>query len=75
MEIGNRVRVIKRMPCGFNNVAVNDLGTIVDVGCDLVYVVLDKYKGMRTEDYLFLFKDGSYQFAKDQLEVIEDGTI
>lgn len=71
MNSGTRIRVIKKLPCDFNYISIGDTGTVVEEGADLVWARLDKHIGMNIDAFPYLYRDGTYQFGKDQLEVIE----
>lgn len=70
MKIGEKVRVISINQMNKGQVSVGDEGKIVDLGCDLVFVLLNKYVNANIMENPYLFRDRSYQLGKNQVEVI-----
>lgn len=70
MKLGDNVRVTAINQMNKGQVSVGDEGKIIDLGCDLVFVLFDKFVNVDTSEFPFLFRDGSYQLGKNQVEVI-----
>lgn len=70
MKLGDKVRVTVINQMNKGRVAVGDEGKVVDLGSDLVFVLLNKYVNADVSENSFLFRDRSYQLGKNQVEVI-----
>lgn len=69
MKIGDKVQVVKTSQTDLGQVSVGDKGIIVDIGCDIVYVLLDKFENADLAGNTFLYHDRSCQFSKERVRV------